>query len=197
MPRYTTPEQIEATLQRVLDEKEQENIEDIIEAVGASIDAYTGRSWNDYGEGNPDSETRLYDGTGSRELFIDDYVSVTTLRLLDTFGNTIETIAASDFLQYPLNTPWKNSIYLRWRRFPYTRAGVQVTGVFTTGNVPAEVQLAAASMAGLVLSTSRNTGDYKKESIENYSYELLTGEEATGQEKAVLDRLDLWRKVEI
>lgn len=194
---YTTQDKIEKVLQRSLTANETEVVQDVIRAVGASINAYTGRSWNDIHGTNPEPETRHYDGSGQRDLFVDDYISISELKLLDTFGNTIETIAQKDYVTYPLNSDWKNSIYLRWRRFPYTRSGVSVTGVFTTGSVPSEVVLAASTLAGLIYSSSRNVGDFKKESIEGYSYEILTGNEVTSQEQSVLDKLDLWRKIEI
>lgn len=195
--RYTTQEKIEKVLQRELTASEEEVVQDVIEAVGASINAYTGRSWNDIDGSNPEPQTRFYDGSGTREIFIDDFISVSELKLLDTFGNTIESIIAKDYVNYPLNQQWKNSIFLRWRAFPHTRAGVSVTGIFTSGDVPSEVMLSASTLAGLVYSSSRNASDFKRESIEGYSYEILTGEEVTNQQKSVLDKLDFWRKIEI
>lgn len=195
--RYTTQDKIEKVLQRSLTAQEQEMVQDVIEAVGASINAFTGRSWNDIHGTNPEPQTRHYDGSGTRDLFIDDFVSISAVKIIDTFGNTIETLPQKDYVEYPLNENWKNSIYLRWRTFPRTRAGISVTGVFTTGTVPSEVIISASTLAGLIYSSSRNVGDFKRESIEGYSYELLTGEEVTNQQQSVLNKLDMWRKVQI
>ena len=197
MSIYTTQEQVRSVLQRSLSDQELLLIDDFIESVSQSINAYTGRKWLDIGETEGEEETRVYDGNGKKELFIDDFMSISKLELLTHYGGSLGTLKSDRFAMYPLNTPWKNSIYLYDGAFPNTRAGVRVTGVFYTGAVPSEVQLAAATLVGLVISSSRNVGDFKKESIEGYSYEILTGEEKTNQELASLNRLDLWRKVQL
>jgi hypothetical protein len=117
--------------------------------------------------------------------------------LLDSLGSVLETLNSSYYILNPRNTTWKNSIYLRDRAFLDIRSGVEVTGVFYTGEVPVEVQMAAANLIGLFFSSSRNIGEFKKESIEGYSYEVLTGAEKTLQQQAVFEQIDQWRKVRV
>jgi len=109
----------------------------------------------------------------------------------------LQTIPTTSYTYYPLNSTWKNSIYLRDRHFPSIRSAVEVTGKFYTGEVPIEIQLACATLVGHFFASSRNVGDFKRESIEGYSYEILTGEEKTAQDKATFDKIDYWRKVNI
>jgi hypothetical protein len=197
MSLYTNQQMIEAVLQRDLTDEEERVIENAIEAVSESINAYTGRIWFDLGEEDADEEVRYYDGNGKRELFVDDFNSISQIRFLDSLGNVTNTVPSTKYIYYPRNTDWKNSIYLRDRYFPNIKSGVEVTGVFYTGEVPIDVQMATATLVGHFFASSRNVGDFKKESIEGYSYEILTGEEKTIQEKATLDKIDYWRKANI
>ena len=194
MAEYTTQSQIEDVLQRDLTTEETNIIEDIIESVSATINAYTGRNWVGIDE-EAVEDIKLYDGNGQRELFIDDFISPIVLEFVDSLTN--ESVESDNYLLYPLNTTWKNSIRMRNSTFPRGYGNIQITAKFNSGDVPVEVQLASATLCGLVISSSRNIGDFKRENIEGYSYELLTGQEKTAQEKAVLDRLDFWRKINI
>jgi hypothetical protein len=197
---YTNQSQVENVLQRELSTEEIAVLDSVIESVGKSINAYTGRNWLDIDADEydlPEAQSRWFDGNGKKELFISDFMDIDSVELYDSVGDLTNTLTASDWIEYPLNTQWKNSLYLRNTIFPRNRASVKVTAVFYTGYVPSEVQLAAATLVGLVFSSSRNVGDFKSESIEGYSYQLLTGSEITGQEKSVLDRLDYWRKIEL
>jgi hypothetical protein len=197
MSIYTNQQKIEAVLQRELTEEEEEIVSDAINAVGKAINAYTGRIWLDLDEETADEETRYFDGNGKRELFIDDFMSISRIRFLDSLGGVTNTLPTTSYTYYPLNSDWKNSIFLRDRRFPRVRSGVEVTGVFYTGEVPVDIQLTASTLVGHFFASSRNVGDFKKESIEGYSYEILTGEEKTSQDKATFDKIDYWRKVNL
>lgn len=185
---------VEDVLQRSLTDHEERILENAIEGVSNSINAYTGRHWLNLGETNIDEEVRYFDGNGKREIFTDDFIDISQIRFLDSLGSVTNTLPAISYIFYPQNTEWHNSIYLRDRYFPNIRSGVEVTGKFTTGEVPIEVQMATATLVGHFFVSSRNVGDFKKESIEGYSYEILTGEEKTAQDKAIFDKIDYWRK---
>jgi hypothetical protein len=197
MSSYTNQQIIEGVLQRELTDDEERVLESAIEAVSESIKAYTGRNWLDLDETTADEEVRYYDGNGKREIFIDDFTSISQIRFLDSLGTVTNTVPTTSYTYYPPNTEWKNSIYLRDRYFPNIRSGVEITGVFYTGEVPIDVQMACATLVGHFFASSRNVGDFKKESIEGYSYEILTGDEKTAQDKATLDKIDYWRKVSL
>lgn len=199
MSSYTNKTMVENVLQRNLTSEEETIIETAIEAVSSSINAYTGRKWLSLGKKAEDveDEVKLFDANGKKELFIDDFISISKIKLLNGLGGVDSTIAGNLVSYYPLNTAWKNSIYLKDRRFPNSRSSVQITGKFYTGEVPVEIQLACATLVGHLFASARNVGDFERESIEGYSYDILTGEEKTAQEKATLDKIDYWRKVSI
>lgn len=199
MSSYTNQSMVENVLQRSLTSEEQTIIETAIEAVSSSINAYTGRKWLDLGKkaNQVADEVKRFDGNGKRELFIDDFISISKIRLLNGAGGVDSTLAGNSVIFYPLNTVWKNSIYLTDRRLPNARSVVEITGKFYTGEVPVEIQLACATLVGHLFASARNVGDFERESIEGYSYDILTGDEKTAQEKATLDKIDYWRKVSI
>lgn len=194
---YTNQTMVEDVLQRNLTDHEERILESAIESVSNSINAYTGRKWFDLDETTADEETRYFDGSGKREIFIDDHTSISRLRFLDSLGTVTVTVPTTSYVSRPQNTTWKNSVWLRDRRFPSIKSSVEVTGVFYTGQVPVEVQMATATLVGHFFASSRNVGYFKKESIEGYSYEILTGDEKTSQDKAIFDKIDYWRKASI
>lgn len=193
---YTTEPEVERVLQRELTEDEIAMLDKVILAAGSAINAYTGRRWLSIGE-TAEDETRYFDGNGDRELFIDDFMSITSIIFTDSLGKILNTLITSDYLCYPLNTSWKNSVFLRNSRFPRGYGNVVITGKFYTGEPPSEVRIAAAHLVGQMLVGGMNLTDFKKEAIEGYSYEILTGSERSAQEKSVYDRLDFWKKIEI
>lgn len=199
MSSYTDQSMVENVLQRSLTDEEEAIIESAIEAVGEAINAYTGRKWLDLGvlEASALAEIKFFDGNGKRELFIDDFISISLVRFYDSLGNATNTVPSTSYAYYPLNSNWKNSLFLRDRTFPNVRSGVEITGIFYTGEVPLDIQMATATLVGLFFASSRNVGDFKRESIEGYSYEILTGGEKTDQDKAIFDKIDYWRKVNI
>ena len=196
MSAYTDQTQIEKVLQRSLTADEAEILDLVIEAVSASINEYTGRLWFDIDtDADYEPSAKLYDGNGERELFIDDFTDLDAVALVDGFGNLVQTLDADYYVAYPLNKPWKNSIYWRAGLFSHGHGNVRVTALFYTGAVPAEVQLVAATLAGNSISLAKDTGDFKKESIEGYSYERMTSDDVVGKEKLVIGSLEKWRKI--
>jgi hypothetical protein len=194
---YTNQAMVEDILQRSLTDHEERILSDAIQSVSNSINAYTNRRWFNLGETEAEEEIRYFDGNGKRELFIDDHTSISLLRFFDSLGSVIATVPSTSFVSRPQNTEWKNSILLRDRYFPSVKSSVEVTGVFYTGTCPIEVQMTCATLVGHFFSSSRNVGDFKKESIEGYTYEILTGEERSAQDKATFDKIDHWRKVSL
>jgi hypothetical protein len=197
MSIYTNEQKIEAVLQRELTNEEKVVVSDVIEAVGKAINSYTGRRWLDLDKETADEEVRHFDGNGKRELFINDFISISRIRFKDSLGTVTSTLPAKSYICYPANSSWRNSVFLRDRSFPRVRSGVEIKGLFYTGVVPVDIQLASSTLVGHFFASSRNVGDFKKESIEGYSYEILTGDEKTSQDKATLNKIDYWRKVNL
>lgn len=197
MSEYTDQEQIEKVLQRSLTADEAEILDIIIEAVGDAINEYTGRIWFDKDDNGAEAvaTSKLFDGNGAREIFIDDFTTLTSVQIVDNTGTVIETLDADYLVKYPLNQSWKNSIYRRDGYFSLGHANIKVTAIFYTGIVPADVQLVAATMAGHMFNANKDNGVFKRESIEGYSRELFTSEELSQKESIIINSLQKWRKV--
>lgn len=196
---YTTQARVEAYLERSLTDEELVLIDEIIEYVSSFISSYTGRTWadvpDDYSE-EPEATERLYDGVYSKELFVDDFTDLDKVELLDSQGSTYLTLEDADqFNLYPLNKTVKQSIYLRNYHFPSGSARVRVTAVFGSGAVPADIIMVATSLVTSFLWTMGEAGDFKKESIEGYSYELLTSDQAKSDNAELMKSLDKWKKI--
>lgn len=158
----------------------------------------SGASWETYWEEfEQEDEARYYDGNNNRELFIDDFTSLTKVELLDSYGSVSSTISTlANIIQYPLNADVKSSIVLReYSKFRQGRANVKVTGVFNSGAVPSGIVMACTKLvAGYLVDTGDVSGDFKKESIEGYSYELMDSATSDTEVKSILSTLDKWKK---
>lgn len=202
---YTNQEKIEAYLKRSLTAEELLLLDDIIEAVSQEISTALNRRWPDIDSDDElESTTKYYDCEGGRELFIDDVLEIDEIQLLDSEGTPYVTLNDVDFITYPDDDSPISSIYIKNYRIPCYRRGVKVTGVFYTGlTVPAEVTLAATQMAVMYMRNDMSTAsesDFKKESIEGYSYERmspLTGEQLTTSRDQIIARLSRWRKISL
>lgn len=134
----------------------------MLEATSRWIDGYCGRQFAaTHGE-------RKFDGTGRASLTVPDLVSVSTVRVREGSGEWMAWLSA-DWLLYPLNaapTEPGGRPYTRMmlasgthRRFPLSRAGVAVSGVWgygdaredtgarTGGDTPAAVDDTALTVA--------------------------------------------------
>lgn len=195
---YTTAEQIEAFIGRELTENEQVLLPGIFAEVVSLINSYTGRNWHDHLEGGEevDPTTRYYSGNGLREIFIDDYTSLDTIEFLDSQGNVYQTVDnADDYLSFPSNADVKQSLTVRNFHIPSGTANIKITGVFDSGEVPALVTAVATSLAVSLLGNIGEAKQFKKESIEGYSYELASEADAGSDVDAILQRLGSLRRI--
>lgn len=71
--------------------------------------------------------TRRYTGRGSALLLIDDCVSVSAVRLTDSAGNLVQTLAlGTDYVLHPLNGPTVTGLLLLSGGWPTTPGGIAV-----------------------------------------------------------------------
>jgi hypothetical protein len=111
-------------------------------------------------------------------------------------GSVFETINdEDDMILYPLNSTTKNSIVLRNTRFPLGYAKVKITGVFTSGDVPNSIVMAATKLVTDYLSTNESGSSFSQESIEGYSYKLKSGTEINDYQQNVLGSINHYKKV--
>lgn len=199
---YTDQARVEAYLKRELTEDEQNILDDVISYVSSDIENYTNRTWYSVDTSDDDidaeaAEERLFDGNGRRELFVDDFSILSKIEFLDDFGSVNLTYQAStDWLLYPLNTTPKNSIRLTGDVFPHGAGNIAITAIWGAGVVPAGVIMACTALvAKYMQKAGSNAGMFKSESIEGYSYQLLSGAEIDSDTNRIMDTLDKWKKV--
>ena len=107
-------------------------IEDIIEAASRYIDNETRRRFYSSSAG----ETRYYQTTNPYRVFIDDLLSVTSIKIDEDYDRTYETtLAATDYILCPDNAALNGEPYTFIERdplgnhpFPSHRKGIQIIG---------------------------------------------------------------------
>ena len=129
-------------------------IEDIIETASRYIDNITGRRfWTT--TATSDDETRYYTPEDRSLVFIDDLVSITTLKV-DYYGlrDYADTLATTDYDLEPYNATIKGWPYtwlglnpLTTEYYPTVRKGVQIIGKFGFPTVPTDIKEACLGIA--------------------------------------------------
>lgn len=205
MNQYTNKANVEAYLGRTLTTGENSLLTNVIEYISKFIDTYTHRSWNSLTteEGGDEAEptvlSRVYDGNGEKELHIkDSFSGLSKIEILDASGGVILTLetAATDWVLYPLNESVSESILLRNYTFPCRPACVKLYATsFGDGAVPNDVVTVCTTLvAKYIQSISANQG-FKSESIEGYSYTIMTGEALDTDIKSAISTLDMRKKL--
>ena len=126
-----------ASVLNVPDDAHDARLLGMLEAVSRWIDGYCGRQFATiHGE-------RRFDGTGKASLTVPDLVSASEVRVREASGDWIGW-SSGDWLLYPLNAapaepggrPYTRIMLAgKHRRFPLSRAGVAVRGVWGYGDV--------------------------------------------------------------
>lgn len=122
----------------------------------------------------------LYDGTNKHSMMVDDFVSITSIEIIDDRDTDARTDITDDCYYYPANeTPkWKIEYT---SLFPRGRQNIAITGKrgFTTqAGLPADLELAATIfVAGIINYSNSHSGEVKSESIGRYSVTYTTDAE--------------------
>lgn len=197
---YTTQARVEAYLKRSLTSDEETLFPDIAEYFSSFISGYCSRNWLDIDFDEyeiQETEERLFDGSGNREIYIDDFYDLQSVDLLDYEGNSFQLLNSDDdWILYPLNSTVKESIYLRNYRFTRGSGNIQVEAVFNSGEVPTDIVMVATKFVS-DYTAQMNPTDFKKESIEGYAYELLSGQEKDESIQRILNTLDKWKRFDL
>lgn len=182
MPSYSNQAKIEGQIQRALTASELVNLTTKIEGWSDIVSKYLNRYWDSLPvgeESDPEETVRLFDGDNPRELFIDDFSSISKIELLDSDGAVYETLDDEDeWILYPLNKTTKQSIVLRSYVFPKGYSRVRITGIFTSGAVPSAIVEAVTALVANDYLLSEDVGEFESESIEGYSYKIKTQTQA-------------------
>ena len=128
----------------------------MLEAVSRWIDGYCGRQFGaSHGE-------RRFDGTGKASLTVPDLVSASELRVREASGEWVAW-SSGDWLLYPLNAaptepggrPYTRIMLAgKHRRFPLSRAGMVVSGVWGYCDVREDTGLRVSGSESVTIGDS-------------------------------------------
>lgn len=158
---YTDETAIENYLLTNIDASFSTQITEWITMASRHIDKQTNRTF----EVSEEEETKIYDGNNSNVLIVDDFLSITTLKIN---GSTIDE---DDYRIYPANKNPKTKIVLKYRLFDSGYLNVEVTGIFGYADeVPPEIKWACTVLvSGIINASNQHEGEIQSESIGRYS----------------------------
>lgn len=172
--KYTKEPTIARFLRRELTDEEKGLVPMLIESATDQIDNYTGRSFSDIDSEDdeaPEPGEYLYSGNGYKELFIDDFTNISKVEVLDSYGELREEIIDADYMNFPSNASYINSIELRRGTFLKGRANIRITGIQGSGTLPKTIKHVATALVARWLTNSQiDTANFESENIEGYSY---------------------------
>ena len=144
----------------VPDGTHDERLLGMLDVASRWIDGYCGRHfWVDHGE-------RLFDGTGKASMTLPDLVSASEVSVREASGEWAAW-PSGDWLLYPLNAaptvpggrPYTRMLLASGahRRFPLSRAGVRISGVWGYGDVREDTGLQVSGNAQLAVDDATVT----------------------------------------
>lgn len=115
-----------------------------------------------------------YDGTGTHELVIDDFTTIT--EVLDGTNDI-----TADIFKYPLNSSPKWKLKVKNRVFLKDYSNIKVTGIqgaYTTATLPKALKKAATVLVAGIINAyyDASGGNIKSESIGRYQVTYATDE---------------------
>lgn len=206
--RYTDQTRVEAYLNRELTDNEATLVDDTIEYISKLINSYCNRSWFSVRDEEGDGEegevyaeeafTKLFSGNGLREIIIDEFIDLEKIEILSNYDGSVFNSfeAETDFQALPGNETTKQSIRLRYSRFPKGIDNIQITAKWGSGSCPKAVTMVATILVGKFFKKAEtNSSTFKKESIEGYSYELQSNADHDSEIKNALSTLDMYKRI--
>lgn len=169
---YTDETKVENYLTIDIDNSFSSQVALWADAVDLYINKYVGRNFNDSG-----SETRFYDGNGTRELDIDDFISLTAVETLeltsDDVAHSLSEGKENDYIIFPYNENPKYRLILTRtasvQRWPLTERRVKITGNFGVSSVPEDIVLAATILLAGIVEKGLKGGTILSEDLGDYS----------------------------
>ena len=166
---YITEGDIENYMLQDIDSTYSAFVASVIAMVEDYINKYCGVDFE-----NGSSADRYYDGSGSGELIIDEFQSISAVTIYDTNGQQLYTLTENtDYYTYPLNETVKNKLVLfsggKLGIFPSWGRSIKVTGIFGFSAAPTAIKIAALQLAAKILEKGLKGGEASAESLGEYS----------------------------
>jgi len=182
---YTTRQEVENYLLITIDASFYTQIDNWIADIERFIDRMTGRNF----KADSVETERVYDGNGTIELLVDDFTTISKLKIDD-----VEVLAA-DYYVYPANSERKYRLRLISDYFTSGHQNITVTAKWGySAAVPEDVKMAATVLVAGIINFSNNAeGEVKTMSIGRYSVTYKDKTEWMDYDRA-LDILKGYRK---
>jgi len=160
---YTTKEQIENYLLITIDPSFDDQVADWIAKIESYIDSYTERNF----KADSMASVRLYDGSGTGEVIIDDCVSIEKVE----YGTETPFSEIEEYITYPANAAPKTKIARRYSVFPCGKQNVRITAKWGYSvEVPADIEFIATIFAAGVINYSLHAdGEVSSMNVGRYS----------------------------
>lgn len=169
MPKgYTTRAKIENYMLITIDPTFYAQVDEWITDIEEYIDRDTGRNF----VADAEDSDRLYDGTGTDKLLIDDAISISDVQL--AIGDS-EVVDPDDLVKYPANYAAKKlpicRLELRNGVFGTGKQNITATGKWGfSEEPPGDIQLCATVLvSGIINYSYSSDGEVQSESIGRYS----------------------------
>lgn len=166
---YTTSTQISNYLGRDLTQYEADQLTVLIATVKRWIDTRLSSTFDE-----ASASSRYYDGD-YQSLSIDPCKTITSVELIDNYGNSVYTYQTSDYKLLPANQTIKREIFLYGGKFPCGVGNIKVTATFSEydSGVPEDIQTLATCLVGNIFR-EQSAGGLESENIEGHSYKYDT-----------------------
>jgi hypothetical protein len=159
-----TQQEVEDRLGRDLSTAEQSAFSIINEAVQAYVeDVLIGSSVEDVS-----ATARQYDG-GLQNVTIDPCTDISSVQLVDNFGNVEYTYQDEDYDQEPVNRTLKSTVRHLSGKFTNGPNRLKVTAKFSIYNDAGTLAIVKNALISAIVTEVQARGNIKSESIEGYS----------------------------
>jgi hypothetical protein len=166
---YTSIENIENYLLTDIAPEFQAQVGLWITAMSNYIALATNREWL----ADSTASTRLYNGSGSKSLRIDDCIDISQVEIGEEFGENFEVVAG--YTSYPFNLPSKSLVILKEDIFPIGIQTARITAKWGySAQVPQDIQHACTILvAGVIQAQTNKEGEIESEKIGNYTVKYV------------------------
>jgi len=194
---YANEGNLENYLTVDIDNSLSAQVEEWSDAVDLYINKYTGKNFN-----KTTAEVRYFDGNGLKEIHIDDFVTLSSVEVLestsDDVTHSLTEGKAEDYITYPYNDAVKFKLVLTptstVQAWPTGSRRLKITGEWGTTNVPVDIILAATMLLAGVIEKGMKGGSVLSESLGDYTvtYKLVDDISSVMGVKEILDTYKIW-----
>ena len=195
---YTTKGKIQNYLAVDINDSLDSQLADWISAVVIYIDNFTGKSFEETAD-----EIRYFDGNGKSEIQIDDFISITSVEILQLNSTDVDyTLTegqASDYITYPYNDIPKYRLQMTTSSqigtFLKGEKRIKITATWGhSSTVPKDIELAATMLVSSIIEKGMKGGTIMSESLGDYSVSFANIDTLSSSVgvKEILSKYKIW-----